>query len=139
MFVGTDLRDRVQAAKAAWQDVGWSTDEFLAVLASSPDTDAVHDADFYLARACACDAPGAMVTFERVFMSQVPAYLRRLRASPSFVDEVQQLLRAKLFVGPPPQITEYAGTGPLTAWLRVTALRTAFDLKRTRGERPAPT
>src|SRR5262249_26695993 len=57
----------------------------------------------------------------------------------AFVDEVQQALREKLFVGKDgssPKIAEYDGRGTLASWVRVVALRTAVDLRRKSPEAP---
>jgi RNA polymerase sigma-70 factor (ECF subfamily) len=46
------------------------------------------------------------------------------------MEEVRQLLRVKLFVSDEgrPKIVDYSGRGPLAAWLRVAAVRTALNL-----------
>jgi RNA polymerase sigma-70 factor (ECF subfamily) len=54
------------------------------------------------------------------------------------VDEVRQQLRHKLLVAEPgerPRIADYAGRGPLQAWVRVAATRAALDLMRAGGAR----
>jgi RNA polymerase sigma-70 factor (ECF subfamily) len=48
----------------------------------------------------------------------------------SFVDDVVQDVRHKLFVGPPPKVSSYTGRGPFETWLRVVACRAAFDHAR---------
>src|SRR5262249_22511362 len=48
--------------------------------------------------------------------------------------EVQQLVRKKLFVrdgATAPKIREYRGTGSLSGWVRIVAIRTARDLQRS--------
>lgn len=129
-----DLGERVLAARAAWPDLDLPDDELRAMLEQAPDPTGQHDADLLLARACARQAPGALAAFERVVLPAIVPTLSRFRPSSAFVDEVRQILREKLFVGASPRIAEYAGKGPLVAWLRVAALRTALDLKRARGE-----
>src|SRR5204863_54439 len=59
--------------------------------------------------------------------------LARIDANPAFVDEIRQRLRTKLFVpeaGETPKIADYTGRGPLGAWVRVAAMRTALNLRR---------
>jgi RNA polymerase sigma-70 factor (ECF subfamily) len=54
-------------------------------------------------------------------------------------DDVRQMLREKLFVGSAktaPKIAEYAGTGALASWFRVTAMRTVLNLVRGAKEVP---
>src|SRR5262249_49945936 len=53
--------------------------------------------------------------------------------TPTFVDEVRQEMRDKLFVGgggASPRIAEYSGKGALASWVRVVALRLAMNLRR---------
>src|SRR5262249_24097690 len=88
-------------------------------------------ADLYLAVACAARVPGAVDAFEHTHVRRVGTYLARKRPSAAFVDEVQQVVREKLFVGKdgaPPKIAEYSGQGGLAGWVRVIALRVAIDL-----------
>jgi RNA polymerase sigma-70 factor (ECF subfamily) len=61
----------------------------------------------------------------------------RIGSDPDFLDELVQTLRAGLLVGAPPappRIASYSGRGPLAGWLRITAVRTAIDLRRTHRE-----
>ena len=56
------------------------------------------------------------------------------------VEEVRQLLRVKLFVSDEgrARIGDYSGRGPLQAWLRVAAVRTALNLvSRQTPEEPS--
>lgn len=93
----------------------------------------LHVVDLYLAAACTHGEPTALAIFEQQFMSQVPVHLRRIDPSPMLAQEVQQLLRMRLFVGDgdrAPAIASYTGRGALGAWLRVAAVRTLHDLHR---------
>src|SRR5262249_26465617 len=63
----------------------------------------------------------------------IEAAARRLDRDPAFLDEVRQALRVRLLVAPEggrPRIADYAGRGPLRAWVGVAALRVALNLKR---------
>jgi RNA polymerase sigma-70 factor (ECF subfamily) len=126
------LFERARSARAAWPDVAFSDEEFAAVLAAHVDVKAAYDADFYLASACAANAPGAVAAFDRVFLAQVPRFISRMRLSADSVDELCQSLREKLFVGATPKILSYEGNGPLGGWLRIAAVRAAIDLTRGR-------
>jgi RNA polymerase sigma-70 factor, ECF subfamily len=89
------------------------------------------DADLYLACGCALADPLALQAFERHVLSEVPAFIARVDPSPHIADEVRQQLRERLLVerdGQPARIAEYAGLGPLGAWVRVAALRLTLDL-----------
>ncbi len=94
-----------------------------------------HAEDLYLACGCAEGDRAALEIFERELLSQVPQFIARTDSSPAFADEVKQAVREKLWVGPRPAIAEYGGSGPLGAWLRIVAARTALNLKR--GKAPA--
>jgi RNA polymerase sigma-70 factor (ECF subfamily) len=111
-------------------------------LAASEDPRAalrgLHGSDLYLACACAAGPRRALADFEREILAQVPRYIKSVDGSASFGDEVAQALREKLFVGQDggaPKILDYGGKGPLGSWVRVTAIRTARNLRRR--ERPA--
>jgi RNA polymerase sigma-70 factor (ECF subfamily) len=78
--------------------------------------------------------PAALAAFDGVFMPRLSDFLASLRPTASFVDDVSQLVRERLFVGASRKILEYSGTGPLGAWLRVVVVRTAINVKRGRGE-----
>lgn len=95
----------------------------------------LHAEDFYLACACMLALPEAIAAFDRSHLSQLPVLLSHLRPAPSFVDEVGQVLRERLLVGhdgSPPKIAAYAGDGPLLAWVRTAAVRTALNLMESR-------
>ena len=100
----------------------------------------VHAGDLLLASACAAGDAAALAAFEREIMRDVPHFVARFRAGAPFADEVAQVVRDKLLVagaGAAPRIAEYAGRGPLRAWVRVAATRVALDLLRERGAAPA--
>jgi len=96
--------------------------------------ESLHAEDLHLAVACVRNAPLALAEFDRKFLTAgtLRAALGRIDSSPSFADEVRQLLREKLFVGAagkPARIAEYSGRGALGSWVRVVALRAALDLR----------
>ncbi|HEY8210621.1 MAG TPA: sigma-70 family RNA polymerase sigma factor, partial [Myxococcaceae bacterium] len=91
--------------------------------------------------ACARQEPLALSTFDRRFRGIVAqAVARMVDRDPDFVEDVRQSLREKLFVGvrgTPPKILDYSGAGPLDAWLRSAAVRTALNLREgARREEP---
>jgi RNA polymerase sigma-70 factor (ECF subfamily) len=135
-------------ARAAWPGVDVPLDPFAAFverhLAPLADPDQVlpslFGADLYLACACAGGDRVALRFFEDQVLPQADAALRRVDASPTFADEVRQILRQKLFVGDGealPKIGDYAGRGPLATWVRVAAVRTALNLRGS-GRREMP-
>jgi RNA polymerase sigma-70 factor (ECF subfamily) len=93
--------------------------------------------DLFLALACAERLSGALEAFEETFLARrsLSAALARVDPSDSFVDEVRQAVREKLFVQG--RIREYSGKGPLAGWTRVVAMRVALDLRPV-SMRPQP-
>jgi RNA polymerase sigma-70 factor (ECF subfamily) len=94
-----------------------------------------HEEDQAFARACAQGDPEALAEFESRFIPQLRRALLQRGLDAPAADECLQRLRLKLFVADgesPPKIAEYSGRGPLMAWLRVAALRTAWNLARER-------
>jgi RNA polymerase sigma-70 factor (ECF subfamily) len=89
--------------------------------------------DLFLACACVHGDLRAVDFFSTRILSSVPAAVARVSTSSAFVEDLQQTLREVLLVGragSPPRIGEYRGTGPLAAWVRVTAVRTAIRMKQ---------
>jgi len=89
--------------------------------------------DLYLAFACALGVTPAIEAFTRDFLGEVDAHVARFDGSPAFKDEVRQVLATRLLVAEPgatPAIADYAGRAPLSAWLRVAAIRAALNLRR---------
>jgi RNA polymerase sigma-70 factor (ECF subfamily) len=144
----TVLRAALATAHSAWPDVRVADGEMLrAVAARLPQgaapgaaVAAMHISDLYLAYACAQADKRALAAFETHFLSAVASFVAQIDRSESFADDVRQILREKLLVrvaGAPPKIAEYTGRGPLGGWLRVAAVRTALNLRRsnkTRGD-----
>lgn len=85
--------------------------------------------DLMLAVACAQGDRAAIAYLERRLLPTVRPTLRRFGDDAS-VDELLQHLRERLLLGTPPRISTYEGAAPLTAWLRVTAVRVALNERR---------
>lgn len=142
------LANLVERAAAAWPALDVAPHRFARYLGERlPRTAPVEDAldaafapDLFLACACVDGVPGAAETFTRLHLSSLPAMLARLKPTPSFLDEVHQILAEKLLVraarGGPPRLAAYAGTGALGPWVRVAATRVAVDLLRQRALLP---
>jgi len=84
--------------------------------------------DIFLAAAAVGGDEEAVRLFDDELLSQLPRWLARLRVAPDRFDEIRQALRTKLLVGQPPKLAQYRAAGPLGAWVRVAAVRTALDL-----------
>src|SRR5215467_7179026 len=89
--------------------------------------------DAYLAAACARGDAAALRTVEETVFCRIPAIVHRIDPTPAFAGEVTQQVRIRLFVrdgDAPPRIARYTGEVPLSAWVRVIALRLALNAKR---------
>jgi RNA polymerase sigma-70 factor (ECF subfamily) len=84
--------------------------------------------DVYLAAAATGGDGAAVKVFDSQLLSELPRWLSRLHLAADAVDEVQQQLRSKLLVGPAPKLAQYRASGPLAAWVRMAAMRTALDV-----------
>jgi RNA polymerase sigma-70 factor (ECF subfamily) len=135
------LRLLYAAGCRAWPALPLDIEEFVVDLAQRLRGVVPPEArgpDLYLACACIARVRGALETFDRQHLAQLGPHLARIGASPALADEVRQELRAKLFGGAAPKILQYDGSGALWSWVRVVALRTAVDLRRTPEEARDP-
>jgi len=148
-----DLADAARRARAVWPDVAIGDDDFARYLAARAPADLDPDAalarlhveDLYLACGCIRGDAAALRGFDERLLARLPLYLARMRADQRLIEETQQALRARLFVGAdgaPPRIGLYSGLGPLDGWLRVAAVRAAlnlvhFEKRHVAGDLPA--
>lgn len=145
------LERALDAAKQASPGVDVPPDVFLRYLAARlAGTDAssieqalaaVRTSELYLA--CACDRGDrvALAIFDRRFVADLDAAVRRMDRSGGAADDIKQVVRQKLFVGEPgghPKIREYSGRGDLRRWVRAIAVRAAIDAGRADREVPVP-
>lgn len=126
-MVSDPLDPQVAAARERWPS-GPAPDAALHVqVAAQPQ----RGEDLYLAWWAGTGDPAAIAAFEAAFDDDLRAVTARFKELPA--DELRQHLRIKLFVGTsksPPKIRDYAGSGSLRSWLRVTAVRSFVDLVR---------
>lgn len=138
----TSLVHRIHArGRAAHPTVDLAIDELARRLtphlAAAEAPDDLHAEDLYVACAAAAGIEDAVVVIDRRHLSKIPVFLAKRRLSPEVLDELIQRARERLFVAAPgaaPKIAEYAGRGPLDAWLRVLVVR--LDATRRRREHP---
>jgi RNA polymerase sigma-70 factor (ECF subfamily) len=116
----------------------------IAARAPAVDLDAylgrVRAGDLALAVAAARGSARAIAELERAFAAVIDGACRRFAKPNQSADDLRQILRAKLFVGPRPKIADYSGQGFLENWLRVTAVRVFIDLDKRKDrarEQPA--
>jgi RNA polymerase sigma-70 factor (ECF subfamily) len=131
-----------EAGRAAWPALRLAPERFAAYLGArvgdgggdlAAALQQVHAEDLYLACACVDGAPGAAEAFRALCRPAIEKFARGVDAAPTFVDEVEQALHAKLLVGAegqPPRLAGYAGRGPLIGWVGIAAQRTALSLRR---------
>jgi RNA polymerase sigma-70 factor (ECF subfamily) len=124
-----------EQAHAAWPQLKHDRREFLRELRELPSLDGVHVADLYLARACAAGGATALRAFEQLLRPLVSdAVGRTLKKEPAFVEDVLQAVRERLLVPDPAgkvRVRDYAGAGPLAAWLRQASVRVALNMAKT--------
>lgn len=113
--------------KTAFPGVRVAPEAFARFLASRPRAAAQALPELYLAFACGSGDAAALQCFEARYLAVVRPAVKHLEVS---AEEVQQLLRVRFFVGPPPRILDYQGLGSLEGWVRASAVRVALDLKR---------
>jgi len=90
--------------------------------------------DLYLASAVAGGVQAALAAFDRILRTDLPPAIRTIEASVDGIEEILQIMRERLLVPVSGviRLESYSGHGPLGAWLRVSALRTALQRKRRR-------
>jgi RNA polymerase sigma-70 factor len=128
------VRDADRWGRETWEGVIVPRDRFAGHcrrVGAGIDELTRNGADLYLACACAEGIAQALRVFERRLLPAIDPYMTRLGIRAAAMDEVRQQLRVRLFAERP-RIATYSGRGPLVAWLRIVAVRLAFE----RG--PAP-
>jgi RNA polymerase sigma-70 factor (ECF subfamily) len=90
-----------------------------------------HGVELYLCCACAARNPRATLAFERQASQIARAAVGRVNRDPDFVEETLRKLWDKLLYSADPKVAEYSARGPLLAWVRVAAVRTAIDEARS--------
>ena len=143
--LGAVLTELCAQARAAHPELGVTEGTFIAALAAHAPVEDVEAfcsrcraSELELAVAAAAGSTRAIAELERIHAATLDATCRRFAGHGHGVDDLRQLLRAKLFVadaGEAPRITLYNGQGSLGSWLRVTATRLFIDLGR-RKDRP---
>jgi len=89
----------------------------------------LHVDDLFVAWWAGTGAREGLAAFDASYGSELDRIAGRFRDLPR--DELGQQLRIRLFVGGKAKILEYAGVGPLLAWLRVVAVRAFVDIARS--------
>ncbi len=146
--VGDRLSEVFAAALDAWPGVKLDEDLFLAFLARRVGADreplealeVLKTDDLYLACACLEGDAKAARAFEEAYFPVLNRALAGICGRTGQADDVKQSVYQKVFSGAedkPAAIHKYDGVGDLRAWVRVTAVRMALNLKRD-GKRERP-
>jgi RNA polymerase sigma-70 factor (ECF subfamily) len=137
--VSADLLARAHAERpAGWLDAAVFVAHARSFAATDGELAALHAGDLFLACACANGVVDAIRTLEREHFARIREFAASVDASPEFVKELTQQLRARLLVAEPDRparIATYSGRGSLGGWVRVAAVRLARDISR--GDRDA--
>ena len=112
-----------------------SVDDAIAHVEAALASGASHAHAGDLAIAFAVGRGDAVVTrrFGELVAADIAAAARAIDADPAFVDEIAQCTHVRLVVadaGELPRIAHYRGTGPLRAWVGITARRMALNARR---------
>jgi RNA polymerase sigma-70 factor (ECF subfamily) len=143
------LQRGIAEARAAWPEVDVPDAAFASYLearAGMADAGALHLGDLYLACACARGDATALAAFDRVFLVPVERIVRGVGGAAHLAADVAQTVRTRLLgdASGRRRIEDYRGTGALSGWVRVIALRLAANAGRAARARvdaeqvPAP-
>ena len=102
---------------------------------AQPYVDRCRGDELALALAAGRGEPLAIAALEHGYRAAIESTCRRFATSHETPDDLRQVLRERLFVGPKPKILEYGGHGLLNNWLRITAIRLFLD-RAKRKDRP---
>jgi RNA polymerase sigma-70 factor (ECF subfamily) len=134
----SDIERLFEQGRAAWPALQLERNAFdrrVSELASRGEPRVDHAADLYLACACTEGVRGAIDAFETSFAKGILRAIEQVDRAPEFVEEASQILRIKLFAIAPPKIAAYGARAKLSTWLTTAALRTALNLRASRGGR----
>lgn len=134
-----ELRPLYEAGRAAWPDVICPPEAFARQASQgagqgqegTPSTDGLRGADLYLAAAALSGDRRALAEVEALVRVQAQGAGARLQPGSGLDEEVVQHLLTRLLVPGEgrARLADYAGQGPLAAFLRVAAMRTALNLR----------
>jgi RNA polymerase sigma-70 factor (ECF subfamily) len=128
--VGGELNAAIEEARRRWPRLEVDRAAFRRRLEAGGARALAHAADLYLAFACLSGNPEATRELARLIEGEVSRAVRRLGRDAAFTQDVQQQLLVKLLTPDKrerPKIEAYVGRGPLAAWLRAAAVRTALN------------
>lgn len=92
--------------------------------------------DRALVRSALAGEASALARFDAVLRDEASTALASFRLDAMALEELTQAVRARLLVGSAGEgrrLEQYAGTGPLGAWLRAVLVRAALNARRAQG------
>lgn len=119
-----------RAGIAAWPRFGIDEASFAAHLATLAGASSDHAADLALAFACLSGSSTAAAELDRRLRAGALASAARQCAGRLGADDLRGKVLQRLLMadgGRSAKLAEYAGRGPLDAWLRVVAIRVALN------------
>ena len=116
-----------RTGRKAWPGIDLDRARFAAHV---EELDLQFGDDLYLATACIAGDPAALAAFERDVLSAARKAIEAVDSTGSFVDDALQKLRESMLVGATPRLAQYAGRGPLRAWVGIAGARHALMLRR---------
>jgi RNA polymerase sigma-70 factor, ECF subfamily len=142
MDPGSDLPGFCARGRATWARLELSDETFARHLAAvmaraeagAPPLRERAIEDLYLACACLHGVSGAVEAFDATCDPAIRAAVARIARSAPQSDEIVQQLREVVLVGraeAPPRIGSYAGRGPLSRWVAVTAQNIGLMILRS--------
>lgn len=131
-----------EQGRAAWPGLDLPFEHFfvwlLPRLEPGRDPARLVAPDLFLACACLLGVPGAADSFVARYQEANVRQARQVAGDTDAAELVQEAAVRLLVPGPdgsPPRLAQYSGRGPLSAWLRMTLLRRALNLRR--DQRPS--
>jgi len=94
-----------------------------------------HADDLALATACLQGAESALATFHARHEGDIDVALQRLGLDEGTAGDVKSAVLEKLLAPPDAKLRQYAGKGPLGAWVKAVATREAMSVERTAARR----
>ncbi len=141
MAGSVDVETWLAQGRLAYPDVELDDASFHTAAGRHEVSDeSIQGADLFLATACARGLPSAVRYFEQEYLEKIPRWLKLPPEDADVVAEVRQRVATRALVGregAPPRIAQYAGRGPLWAWVRIIALREHARLRRELGRQGA--
>jgi RNA polymerase sigma-70 factor (ECF subfamily) len=137
------LKQLWERGRAAWPHLALEENAFAAHLRTRNDAgplDRIHAEDLYLACACTIGLEGAAQALRTLHQPTLERRLRTLEPRREVAAEIVHTLFVRLLVAEgnaAPRISEYSGRGPLSAWLRMAASRSAMNARRDETRRKA--